>query len=174
MCDTCNTNQRIWFFTPSLLSTLLSATAQKRKTKEQQPQDAHTNVASEVKVYLSSAESVLLDSDSLHWWFMHSNSFPTLSKLAKKYLYIQASSVSSERLFSISGNIVSKKTLCFKTRVNQQNGFSCLQFVNVCNLVMEERLAKLKFVLQHHIFCFSLSMPARTVAISYSRGDSIL
>ncbi|WAR27086.1 ZBED1-like protein [Mya arenaria] len=45
----------------------------------------------------------------LGWWRDHEESFPRLSKLAKKYLCCQASSVSSERVFSLAGQVVSKK-----------------------------------------------------------------
>lgn len=49
------------------------------------------------------------NSDPLEWWRKHSSTFPTLSKLAKKYLCCPATSVPSERLFSLAGNIVSSK-----------------------------------------------------------------
>ncbi|XP_050990678.1 E3 SUMO-protein ligase ZBED1 [Labeo rohita] len=44
--------------------------------------------------------------DPLTWWQVHQVDFPHLSKLARKYLCIPASSSSSERLFSTSGNVV--------------------------------------------------------------------
>ena len=45
----------------------------------------------------------------LEWWKKNSAFFPRLSVLAKKFLAIPASSVSSERVFSLGGQIVSKK-----------------------------------------------------------------
>ena len=45
----------------------------------------------------------------LEWWKKNSAFFPRLSVLAKKFLAIHASSVSSERVFSLGGQIVSKK-----------------------------------------------------------------
>ena len=41
----------------------------------------------------------------LRWWKEHADQFPIVSKVAKKYLCMCATSTSSERLFSTSGNI---------------------------------------------------------------------
>lgn len=49
------------------------------------------------------------DEDPLKWWKENSNLYPEVSKLAKKYLSIVATSVQCERLFSEAGNITSKK-----------------------------------------------------------------
>ena len=46
--------------------------------------------------------------DSLFWWKFHEKDYPILSKIAKDYLAIQATSVPSERAFSISGLTISK------------------------------------------------------------------
>ncbi|XP_038161489.1 E3 SUMO-protein ligase ZBED1-like [Cyprinodon tularosa] len=46
------------------------------------------------------------EQDPLAWWRVHNVNFPWLSRLARKYLCIPATSAPSERLFSASGNIV--------------------------------------------------------------------
>ena len=45
----------------------------------------------------------------LEWWRENECFYPRISELAKKYLACQASSVSSERVFSLPGALVSKK-----------------------------------------------------------------
>ena len=47
--------------------------------------------------------------NDLDWWKVHAPLHPNLARLAKKFLAIPASSVSSERIFSLAGNIVTKK-----------------------------------------------------------------
>lgn len=47
-----------------------------------------------------------LNSNPLIWWKAHTHQYPLLSKLAKKYLGVPATSVASERVFSTAGDIV--------------------------------------------------------------------
>ena len=62
----------------------------------------------EFTLYMSASANVS-PKDPLVWWTQNCSVFPTLAKLAKKYLCAMATSVSSERLFSKSGNILSLK-----------------------------------------------------------------
>jgi hypothetical protein len=47
--------------------------------------------------------------DLFNWWQQNENEFPRLAKLAKKYLSIPSTSVSSERIFLTAGNLITKK-----------------------------------------------------------------
>ena len=47
--------------------------------------------------------------DVLNWWREHENQLPILASIVRKYMCIQASSSSSERTFSSSGNIVTPR-----------------------------------------------------------------
>ena len=47
--------------------------------------------------------------DALDFWRLNEQKFPELSKLAKKFLGVQASSASVERMFNFAGHIFSNK-----------------------------------------------------------------
>jgi len=49
------------------------------------------------------------DIDPLLWWRQHQVQFPFLSKLAKKYLGVPATSAPSERIFSNAGNHITPR-----------------------------------------------------------------
>ena len=82
-------------------------------------QSVNSLVEQEVARYLASNRHA---DDSklslLEWWKKYEYSYPRLSVLAKKYLAIPASSVPSERVFSLAGNIVNKK----RSRLNPRYG----------------------------------------------------
>ena len=59
----------------------------------------------EVEGYLS-ADRLDFKEDPLMWWKAQKFIFPTIGKVAQKYLSICAMSSLSERLFSTAGNIV--------------------------------------------------------------------
>ena len=74
------------------------------------PQEA---VKKETQQYLSlDATSSDNPIDPVKWWKTYSVQLPFLSSLARKYLCIPATSVSSERAFSVSGNIITSKRSC--------------------------------------------------------------
>jgi len=45
----------------------------------------------------------------LMWWKLHAMRFPYLSRLARRYLAMPATSASVERLFSVAGQVVTAK-----------------------------------------------------------------
>ena len=59
----------------------------------------------EVSMYLKEPR-LDAEEDPLKWWKGHEEIYPILSKVAKKYLSVPATSTASERLFSKSGKIV--------------------------------------------------------------------
>jgi len=60
--------------------------------------------------------------EPLSWWWAHSTEYPILSKMAQNYLSIQATSVPCEQLFSLAGNVVSKK----RNRLGKSTTRACL------------------------------------------------
>ena len=62
------------------------------------------------------------DIEPLSWWRAHLTEYLILSKMAQNYLSVQASSVPCEQLFSLAGNIVSKK----RNRLDENTVRACL------------------------------------------------
>lgn len=62
----------------------------------------------ELQTYLA-AKRAKNDIDAVDWWSLNRNNFPKLSFVARYLLPIQATSVASERVFSIAGDVDTKK-----------------------------------------------------------------
>ena len=85
--------------------------------REEEPLPVQTSDAIKLDMERYHAEpSILLKDDPLKWWKERENLFQNMAKLAKKYLVIPASSVLSERIFSLAGNIVSRKRASLQAR----------------------------------------------------------
>ena len=91
---------------------------------------SHERVKIELNTYLQSTQSDA-ESDPLQWWPSQERNFPILAALAKKYLFICATSTSSERLFSTSGSIVTPRRSCLKP---DMVNMLCV-LVNMCALM---------------------------------------
>ena len=89
-----------------------------RQRRQKKIKKAVTNVviSDEVTNYLS-LPLALETEDPLNWWKIRSQNFPKLAKFARKYLAIPATSVSSERLFSDAGNLISAKRTNLDTKL---------------------------------------------------------
>ena len=120
---------------PASMEVTCGSNSKKRKTltdllssvapQPTRPISLEQRIAKELEIYNVNQDGCHLDSDPLQWWKCNENVYPHLSKLAKKYLCVTATSCSSERLFSISGNIVTKKRTQLKpNRVNELVFFS--------------------------------------------------
>ena len=65
-------------------------------------------ITNEIKSFLEE-EAVPQQTDVFANWKINQNRFPNIYKLAKNYLNIYATQVSSERLFSLGGDVVEEK-----------------------------------------------------------------
>ena len=95
---------------PSLGSLLKSNPGPTSNTSNMQVEQV---VEAEVNSYLLSP-TIDSEADPLAWWKLHHLTYPKLSKLARRYLCIPATSSPSERLFSTSGNVVTCQRACLK------------------------------------------------------------
>ena len=93
----------------------LAESLQAARRHDLYPTISEASVKEEIERYYTitkpDTESNLLD-----WWKLQALSYPVLAKLAKNYLCICASSSPSERRFSASGNILSKKRTLLKAQ----------------------------------------------------------
>lgn len=89
-----------------------------KEEKTPAKQDPLLKFQQEVDLYLSDEvkkEDLYVQSSTLGWWAEKERLYPNLARLAKKYLAIPASSVPSERIWSLAGNIVTKKRASIKS-----------------------------------------------------------
>ncbi|KAK6175827.1 hypothetical protein SNE40_014211 [Patella caerulea] len=78
------------------------------ESKHGSPNTNRLNAENTIEMF--KMEKVLKEcSNSLKWWKSNEPRYPNLAQLAKIYLNIPGTSVASERIFSATGNIVSKK-----------------------------------------------------------------
>lgn len=80
--------------------------AQLRQTDENEVSTPEPETETEINHYFE--QPVDEEVEPLYWWQAHSKEFSILSKMARDYLTIQATSVASESAFSIAGNAITK------------------------------------------------------------------
>ena len=66
------------------------------------------SLISELDIYLEDKVE-LPQVDPIEWWRTYESRFPNLSRMARDYLAIPATSVPSERCFSIAGSVLTKR-----------------------------------------------------------------
>jgi hypothetical protein len=59
--------------------------------------------------HVSYTNEVNLEDNPLPWWKQHGHLFPTLSRLARRYLATPSTSCPVERLFSVGGQVDSSR-----------------------------------------------------------------
>ena len=69
-----------------------------------------TNPKEELSRYMLE-KNIPANENPLKWWRRYKDIYPLMSKLALKYLCIQATSTAAERSFSLLGNILTKKRM---------------------------------------------------------------
>ena len=70
-----------------------------------------SDVVDELKLYFSLPDASL-DTNPLEWWPKHEKLLPSLSRMARQFLGVPASSAAVERLFSGVGQDFSKQRQC--------------------------------------------------------------
>ncbi|KAF5337979.1 hypothetical protein D9758_014306 [Tetrapyrgos nigripes] len=91
---------------------------------------------SEFNLYLSAIDVVPTGMSIVKWWGSRTSTYPTWSSLARDYLAIMGSSVSSERAFSGGGIVISKRRNRLKSDVVEALQF--LKCVIKRNLIFRE------------------------------------
>ncbi|KAI2649132.1 E3 SUMO-protein ligase ZBED1 [Labeo rohita] len=89
-----------------LLQQITSAKKNRSQASAHEMPSIQERIDSEIKLYVS-LPAISADSDPLSWWKAHVEEISMLSKVARKYLCIPATSVPSETVFSASGHILS-------------------------------------------------------------------
>ena len=100
--------------TPSkqLSQTMLDKVQTRTKFYKSYKEEEHSQIYDDLDTAIASYTQFVADTnydDALAFWRIHESKWPNLAILAKKYLGVQATSASVERMFSISGHIFSNK-----------------------------------------------------------------
>ncbi|KIL55647.1 hypothetical protein M378DRAFT_57305, partial [Amanita muscaria Koide BX008] len=99
----------------------------------------------EFNQYLKTVEAIADDVDIVSWWGLNAPRYPTWASLARDYLAVMASSVSSERAFSSAGITISKRRNQLKGDIVE--ALQCMKVVYssdllFCEVVVTKELEK--------------------------------
>lgn len=86
----------------------LSDVLAKHVSRRSEITQTNNQVKHEIDSYLNLVNLPIRE-DIIQWWFTRKDSYPNLYKLAVKFLSIPATSATSERVFSVAGNILNEK-----------------------------------------------------------------
>jgi hypothetical protein len=88
---------------------------QQAASHSSEPDSIHAQCVDEMDMYIVAVKDGLNDGvGPLDWWRVNGKRFPTIRKLARKWLACMATSVPSERAFSTAGNILTVKRACLQ------------------------------------------------------------
>ena len=89
-------------------STLMELIGDKFQSENEQTTDTTTfkDIVYSELLHYKTEPSISVYHPPLHWWSVRRHLYPNVSKLARKYLCVVATSVPSEQLFSKAGNVV--------------------------------------------------------------------
>ena len=82
-------------------------------TQEEPPIPLRVRATAEIETYRA-LPKMKSSGNIVEFWSQKLDSLPLLTKLTRKYLIVQASSVASERIFSTAGDVVSAERSCLK------------------------------------------------------------
>ncbi|PSS32192.1 hypothetical protein PHLCEN_2v2042, partial [Hermanssonia centrifuga] len=91
---------------------------------------------SEFQRYLGTTEEIQQGTSTIQWWGANAYWYPVWASLARDYLSIMATSVSSERAFSQGGITLSKRRSCLKGDVVE--ALQCLKCMIRRDLLFKE------------------------------------
>jgi len=67
------------------------------------------SIKQELDAYLWNSQELEVSQNPLQWWKVNENYYPQIAELARRFLSIPATSAPAERIFSLSGQIISER-----------------------------------------------------------------
>jgi len=100
----------------------------KKKFMDFDEEEIEENIGVEKELENYQAEASLkFSEDTFSWWRNRKSSYPKLAILARKYLSVQGTSTPAERVFSMMGNVLTKKRMSMADK-----NFSMIMYLSDC------------------------------------------